>query len=143
MKDDTLGKSTPEEAILAGGEAVDAARAAVASVRIRGLTPAEQDRLLNELVRLDRRATVAESWHAGGFLPEDNVTEAAAFIVEYHHVAAFDRARLAEWQARLTRSVEQAFKLLPPRRPPAGPELGAVEPDDEAAPMAPARTEDA
>ena len=102
-------------------------------------------RLIDALVCLDRRHAVPESWHAEGFLPEglvgQSVAEAAAFIVEYHHVAAFDRARLAGWQGCLMHSVAQAVRRGARRGDPAEP--CALPPQDEVALLALRRVGDA
>ncbi|GMA74841.1 hypothetical protein GCM10025880_12580 [Methylorubrum aminovorans] len=132
------------------------------AVRVRGLTPAEQDRrdkidrrardaatpeigsLINELVRLDRHGVVPASWHAADFLPEDlvgrGIAESAAFIAGYHQAAAFGRTKLADWLACLASSVEKASRPLPPSRGGGQPEPERVIPDDVDALMVLART---
>jgi len=135
------------------------------AVRVRGLTPAEQERrdkldrkardaatseigcLINELVRLDRHRVVPASWHAAGFLPEDlvgrGIAEAAAFIVEYHQVAAFERTKLADWLSCLASSVEHAARPLSPSGAGGVPRSERIVPDDMDALMALARTKGA
>lgn len=103
-------------------------------------------RLINALVDLDRHAAVPGSWHTDGLLPAElvgrGVAASAAFLVEYHHSAGFDRARLAGWQACLARSVKLASERPPSKRDPAthGPDAA---PDDVDALMELARTGDA
>ena len=91
-------------------------------------------RLINALVDLNRYVVVPRSWHTEGFLPADlvgrSVAESAAFIVEYHHSAGFDRALLAKWQAYLARSVAQAAEQPSSKRNPAARESDTATPDD-------------
>lgn len=91
-------------------------------------------RLINALVDLDRHVAVPRSWHREGFLPADlvgrSVAESAAFIVEYHHSAGFDRALLAKWQACLARSVALAAEQPPSKRRPAAREPDTATSDD-------------
>ncbi|MET3865127.1 hypothetical protein ABIC20_002436 [Methylobacterium radiotolerans] len=106
------GLTQQEQARKIRGERAQARRAETLDRKAREVATPVIGRLVDALVRHDRDHVVPPAWHDDGYLPRElvgrRIAEAAAFIVEYHHVAGFDRARLARWQATLTGRVRQA-----------------------------------
>ncbi|WP_043381297.1 MULTISPECIES: hypothetical protein [unclassified Methylobacterium] len=137
------GLTPQEQARQLRGERAQARRVETLDRKARDAATPAIGRLVNALVEHDRDCVVPPSWHADGYLPAElvgrRVVEAAAFILEYHHAAGFDRARLARWQACLTGWVGRAAARARLRSAAAA----AIAPDDEAALLGLVRTDEA
>lgn len=68
--------------------------------------------LVDDILRRDRQYAVPRSWHERRFLNEELVgrllVETALFVVERHHVAAFDRCKLQDWAECLEQAICEA-----------------------------------